>query len=41
LPVPDLFAGLLTVAFAGILAEATFGLLERRTIVRWGMKSGP
>ena len=41
LPVPDLFAGLLTVAFAGILAEAIFGLLDRRTVVRWGMKSGP
>ena len=41
LPVPDLVAGLLTVAFAGILAEAIFGLLERSTVVRWGMKSGP
>ncbi len=40
LPVPDLFASLLTVAFAGILAEAAFGLLERRTVVRWGMKRG-
>jgi NitT/TauT family transport system permease protein len=39
LPVPDLLAGLLTVALAGMLAEAAFGLLERRTVVRWGMKS--
>jgi NitT/TauT family transport system permease protein len=40
LPVPDLLAGLLTVALVGILAEAAFGLLERRTVVCWGMKSG-
>jgi ABC-type nitrate/sulfonate/bicarbonate transport system permease component len=38
--VPDLLAGLLTVALFGILAEAAFGLLERRTVVCWGMKSG-
>jgi len=37
--VPDLLAGLLTVALSGMLAEAAFGLLERRTVVRWGMKS--
>jgi ABC-type Fe3+/spermidine/putrescine transport system ATPase subunit len=30
-----------TISFAGILTEAAFGLLERRTVVRWGMKSGP
>ena len=40
LPVRDLLAGLLTVALAGILAEGAFGLLERRTVVRWGMKCG-
>jgi NitT/TauT family transport system permease protein len=41
LPVPDLLAGLLTIALAGVLVEAAFGLLERKTVVRWGMKSGP
>jgi len=39
LPVPELFAGLLTVALAGILVEAAFQLLERTTVVRWGMKN--
>jgi len=29
-----------TIAFAGILIEATFRLLERGTVVRWGMKVG-
>ena len=28
------------IAFAGILVEATFRLLERGTVVRWGMKVG-
>jgi sulfonate transport system permease protein len=41
LPVADLFAGLLTMALAGMLVEAAFGLLERSTVVRWGMKRGP
>lgn len=40
LPAAELLAGLLTIAFAGILVEATFRLLERRTVVRWGMKVG-
>jgi NitT/TauT family transport system permease protein len=40
LPAPELLAGLLTIAFAGVLVEATFHLLERGTIVRWGMKVG-
>jgi hypothetical protein len=40
LPAPELLAGLPTVAFAGILVEATFRLLERGTVVRWGMKVG-
>src|SRR5215210_6885851 len=40
LPAPELLAGLLTIAFAGILVEATFRLLERGTVVRWGMKVG-
>jgi ABC-type nitrate/sulfonate/bicarbonate transport system permease component len=29
-----------TITFAGILVEATFRLLERGTVVRWGMKIG-
>jgi hypothetical protein len=40
LPAPELLAGLLTIAFAGILVEATFRLLERGTVVRWGMRVG-
>ena len=28
------------ISFAGILVEATFRLLERCTVVRWGMKVG-
>jgi NitT/TauT family transport system permease protein len=36
LPVPDLFAGLHSVALAGILTEAAFGLLERRTVAAGG-----
>jgi NitT/TauT family transport system permease protein len=35
----DMFAALLTIAILGVLFEALFGLLERRTIVRWGMKA--
>jgi NitT/TauT family transport system permease protein len=35
----DMFAALLTIAILGVLFEALFGLLERRTIVRWGMKT--
>jgi ABC-type nitrate/sulfonate/bicarbonate transport system permease component len=34
-------AGLLTLGLIGILADAAFGLLERKTVVRWGMKRGP
>ena len=37
---PELLAGLLAIAFAGVLVEATFRLLERGTVVRWGMKVG-
>jgi hypothetical protein len=39
LRIPELFAGLLNVALIGILVEAAFGLLERHTVFRWGMKS--
>jgi NitT/TauT family transport system permease protein len=34
----DIFAGLVVISVLGILVEAAFGLLERRTVVRWGMK---
>jgi len=40
LTAPELLTGLLTIAFAGILIEATFRLLEHRTVVRGGMKVG-
>jgi NitT/TauT family transport system permease protein len=36
---PQMFAGLLTIAALGVVFEALFGLLERRTVVRWGMKT--
>lgn len=34
-----LLAGLLTIAILGVLFETLFDALERRTVVRWGMKS--
>ncbi len=34
----DIFAGLVVISVLGILVEALFALLERRTVVRWGMK---
>ncbi len=36
---PRVFAGLVTIAVLGVVFEALFGVLERRTIVRWGMKT--
>jgi NitT/TauT family transport system permease protein len=36
---PQVFAGLVTIAILGVLFETMFGVLERRTIVRWGMKT--
>jgi NitT/TauT family transport system permease protein len=36
---PQVFAGLVTIALLGIVFEALFNVLERRTIVRWGMKT--
>jgi sulfonate transport system permease protein len=36
---PRIFAGLLTIAIIGVVVEAMFGQLERRTVVRWGMKT--
>ena len=36
---PRVFAGLVTIAALGVVFEALFGALERRTIVRWGMQT--
>lgn len=36
---PEIFAGLVTIAIIGILLELVFTLVERRTVIRWGMKS--
>jgi NitT/TauT family transport system permease protein len=35
---PQMFAALLTIAALGVAFELLFGVLERRTIVRWGMQ---
>ena len=35
---PQLFAALVTIALLGVVFEAMFTVLERRTIVRWGMQ---
>ncbi len=37
--IPRVFAGLVTIAILGVLFEALFGVLEKRTVVRWGMQS--
>jgi NitT/TauT family transport system permease protein len=39
LNMPPLFAGLVTIAALGLAFETLFGFLERRTVVRWGMKT--
>jgi NitT/TauT family transport system permease protein len=39
LQIPQVFAGLVTIAILGMTFELLFGALERRTIVRWGMKT--
>ncbi len=36
---PQVFAGLVAIAILGVVFETVFGVLERRTIVRWGMKT--
>jgi len=36
---PQMFAGLVTIALLGVVFEMLFGVLERRTVVRWGMKT--
>ncbi len=37
----EVFAGLVTIAAIGILLDLAFTALERRTVLRWGMKSAP
>ena len=36
---PQIFAALLTIALLGVVFESLFGRLERRTVIRWGMKT--
>jgi NitT/TauT family transport system permease protein len=36
--IPQVFAGLVAIAILGVLFETLFAVLERRTIVRWGMQ---
>ncbi|RCV48598.1 ABC transporter permease [Marinitenerispora sediminis] len=40
LDIPDVFAGLVTIAVIGIALDLLFSVLERQTVVRWGMKQG-
>ena len=37
--IPDVFAGLVTIALIGIAFDFLFNQIERRTVIRWGMKS--
>lgn len=39
LEIPNVFAGLVTIALIGIVIDLLFTLIERRTVVRWGMKA--
>jgi len=36
---PDIFAGLVTIALIGIALDMVFALLERKTVIKWGMKT--
>lgn len=38
LQIPNVFAGLVTIAIIGLLIDLVFSLIERHTVVRWGMK---
>jgi len=38
LRIPDVFAGLVTIALIGIALEMIFNVIERRTVIKWGMK---
>lgn len=37
--IPSVFAGLITIALIGIAFDFLFNQIERRTVIRWGMKS--
>jgi NitT/TauT family transport system permease protein len=39
LNIPAVFAGLVTIALIGVVVEAGLRLIERYTVIRWGMKS--
>lgn len=36
---PEIFAGLVTIALIGIALDLAFTFLERRTVIKWGMKT--
>lgn len=36
---PDIFAGLVTIALIGIALDMVFSVLERKTVIKWGMKT--
>ena len=38
--VDDVFAALVTIAVIGIVIESLFAALEKRTVVKWGLKAG-
>jgi NitT/TauT family transport system permease protein len=40
LDIPNVFAGLVTIALIGIALDLLFTAVERRTVVRWGMREG-
>lgn len=37
---PEIFAGLVTIALIGIALDLVFAIVEKKTVVKWGMKSG-
>lgn len=37
---PEIFAGLVTIALIGIALDLVFSYVEKKTVVKWGMKSG-
>lgn len=40
LDIDKMLAGLVVIALIGVLIELVFGLIERETVQRWGMKTG-
>lgn len=36
---PEIFAGLVTIALIGIALDLLFNLIERKTVIKWGMKT--